>query len=295
MKVGFIGLGNMGMPMARNVLKAGHELKVYNRTVSRAETLRAEGAQVAASPAEAATGVEAVITMLSDDRALEDVVFAGNLLGALPQGAIHLSMSTVGAPTSRKLAETHAKHHQVYVAAPVFGRPDAAAAAKLFIVAAGPNEAVRKCEPLLSAIGQNTFVAGEDPVRANVVKLSGNFLLACVIESLGEAVALVRKYGVDPEQYVQFLTSSLFSAPAYKVYGDVIAKEKYRPAAFRVELGLKDVRLAKNAAESAAVPMPLADFLSEKLQGAITHGFGDWDWSVMAHITAQQAGLNDKK
>lgn len=246
------------------------------------------------SPAEAATGVDAVITMLADDRALGDVVFSGNLLGALPQGAVHLSMSTIGVPTSRKLAETHAKHHQGYVASPVFGRPDAAAAAKLFIVAAGAGDAIRKCEPLLSAMGQHTFVAGENPVSATVVKLSGNFLLACVIESLGEAVALTRKYGVDPQEYVQFLTSSLFAAPAYKIYGNLIAQEKYRPAAFRVELGLKDVRLAKNSAESASVPMPMADFLCEKLQGAVASGLGDWDWSVMARITAQQAGLEDK-
>ena len=293
MKIGFIGLGNMGAGMAHNLLKAGHQLKVYNRTQNRTERLRAAGAEVAGSPAQAATGVDALITMLADDQAIKSVMNS-ETLDALPKGAIHVSMSTIGVATSEKLAQIHARKGQAYVAAPVFGRPDAAEAANLVIVAAGPRDATQKCAPLFAAMGQRTFNVGENPVAANVVKLSGNFLLACIIESMGEAVALVRKYGLDPAEYVQFLTSTLFSAPPYKIYGDLISHEKYQPAGFRVQLGFKDIRLAQNAAEAASVPMPFAGVLRDKFISAVAHGMNDWDWSAIALVTAQQAGLRSK-
>jgi len=291
MKVGWIGLGNMGQAMARNLLKAGHELVVYNRTRSRAEALRAEGARVTDSPAEAATA-PVVVTMVADDPALEDVIFgSGKVLEALPRGDTHLSMSTISVALSKRLAAAHRQFGHAYVAAPVFGRPEAAAAAKLFVVAAGPHEAVRRCQPLFDAMSQRTYVIGEDACAANVIKFSGNFLIASMIESLGEAFALVRKYGIDPNQYLEILTTSLFAAPIYKTYGTLIAQDKYEPVGFRMVLGLKDIRLALAAAESAAVPMPVASLIRDRLLTAMARGMRDADWASFARLAAENAGL----
>ena len=230
MKVAFIGLGNMGMPMARNLLRAGHEMTVWNRTLSKADVLRPEGVKVAKSPAEAVEGVEAAITMLADDPAVESAVLhPGGVAEHLPIGAAHISMSTISVALTRRLAEEQSRRGQQYIAAPVFGRPEAAEAGKLFVVAAGEKSTVERCKPLLEALGQRVFVIGEKPEMANVVKLSGNFLIASVIESLGEAIALTRKYGVDPHEYVEFLTNTLFAAPVYKTYGNLIADENYHP------------------------------------------------------------------
>lgn len=292
MKIAFIGLGNMGSHMARNLLRAGHEVTVWNRTLSKAEEHCALGAKVAKSPAEAAKDVEAIITMLADDNAVESAVLhPGGVLEGLPKGAAHLSMSTISVALSKKLAEEHAKRGQQYIAAPVFGRPEAAEAAKLFVAVAGDNTAVERLKPLLEAIGQRVFVMGDKPEMANVVKLSGNFLIASVIESLGEAVALTRKYGVDPHQYVEFLTNSLFAAPVYKTYGGLIADEKYQPAGFRIRLGLKDVKLALAAAESVDAPLPFASTIRDHMLTAIARGMEDMDWSATAKLAAENAGL----
>src|ERR1700723_1800172 len=196
-------------------------------------------------------------SMLADDAAVEGVFFGdGNGLSALGQGAIHISMSTISVAFSDRLAEAHRKAGQAYVAAPVFGRPEAAAAAKLFVVAGGPGQTLAQCQPLFDAIGQRTFAVGDKPSSANLVKLSGNFLLAAMIECLGEAFALVRKGGVDPHAYLEILTNTLFSAPAYKTYGTIIADQKYEPAGFKMSLGLKDIRLALAAPDPLAPPMP---------------------------------------
>lgn len=292
MKIAFIGLGNMGSHMARNLLRAGHEVTVWNRTLSKAEEHCALGAKVAKSPAKAAKDVEAIITMLADDNAVESAVLhPGGVLEGLPKGAAHLSMSTISVALSKKLAEEHAKRGQQYIAAPVFGRPEAAEAAKLFVAVAGDNTAVERLKPLLEAIGQRVFVMGDKPEMANVVKLSGNFLIASVIESLGEAVALTRKYGVDPHQYVEFLTNSLFAAPVYKTYGGLIADEKYQPAGFRIRLGLKDVKLALAAAESVDAPLPFASTIRDHMLTAIARGMEDMDWSATAKLAAENAGL----
>jgi len=292
MRVGFIGLGNMGQAMARNLLSAGHELTVYNRSRTRAEELQPAGATVASTPTEAALGAEVLITMVADDGALEAVTFEpGEVIRTLDRNSVHLSMSTISAALSRRLQAAHQKQGQFYVAAPVFGRPQAAAEGKLFIVAAGPGEAVEKCRPLFSVLGQRTFQVGDDPVAANVLKLSGNFLIASIIESLGESVALVRKYGIDAKTYVEMLTSSLFTAPVFKTYGGLIAEEKYRPAGFRLRLGLKDIRLALAAAESASVPMPVASVIRDRALAGVANGLGDDDWSSLAQIAAEQAGL----
>jgi 3-hydroxyisobutyrate dehydrogenase-like beta-hydroxyacid dehydrogenase len=237
MDVGFIGLGHMGAPMARNLLKAGHRLTVYNRTRGKTEALASEGAQVVDRIADACHG-DVLITMLADDAAVEGVVFVdGGALSALGRDAIHISMSTISVALSDRLAEAHGKAGQGYVAAPVFGRPpETAAAAKFFIVAAGADAMLARCQPLFEAMGQQTFVVSAKPSEANLVKLSGNFLLASVLESLGEAFALVRKVGIDPNRYLNILTSSLFAAPVYRTYGPIIAEEKNPPMASRCPL-----------------------------------------------------------
>jgi len=291
MKVGFIGLGAMGRGMAGNLLKAGHEVTVYNRTHARAEELAHEGAIVAATPAETAA-CEVVITMVADDHALEDVLLGtGTLLSRLRADQIHVSMSTISVELSRNLAEAHRRHGTAYVSAPVFGRPDAAEAAKLFIVAAGPKTAIAKCGPLFSAMGQKTFILGEDAPAANVFKLSGNFLIMSTLESMGEAFALVRKYGIDPEQYLDILTSSFFSAPFQRNYGGIIAQQRYDPPGFTLRLGAKDVRLIMAAADAANVPMPVASVLHDRFLTGIARGLGEKDWSSIALLAAESAGL----
>jgi len=291
-KIAFIGLGNMGSHMARNLLRAGHEVTVWNRTLSKADELRSEGAKVAGSAGEAAKAAEAVITMLADDHAVESAVLhPGGLIESLPQNAAHISMSTISVALSRKLAEEHAKRGQKYFAAPVFGRPEAAEAGKLFVVAAGDKETVGRYKPLLEVLGQSVFFMGDKPEMANVVKLSGNFLIASVIESLGEAIALARKYGIDPHQYVEFLTNSLFAAPVYKTYGNLIAQEKYQPAGFKIRLGLKDMRLALAAAEAVDAPLPFASGIRDHMLTAIARGMEDMDWSATAKLAAENAGL----
>ncbi|HKM89245.1 MAG TPA: NAD(P)-dependent oxidoreductase [Candidatus Acidoferrales bacterium] len=291
MNVGFIGLGNMGHPIAENLLKAGHTLVVYNRTRARAESLASQGARVAATPAEACRG-DVVFTMLADDAAVEAMVLGdGGVISSLAAGAVHVSLSTISVALSTRLAEAHARAGSVYVAAPVFGRPEAAAAAKLFVVAAGPAAALARCQPLFDAIGQRTFIVGERASAANVIKLAGNFLLAAVVESLGEAFALVRKNGIDPAQFLDLITSSLFTAPVYKTYGSIIAREGYQPAGFQLPLGLKDVRLALAAAESVQVPLPLASLVRDHMISALARGYGNSDWSVIAKISAENAGL----
>ncbi len=292
MKIAFIGLGNMGSHMARSLLRAGHDVTVWNRTLAKAEEHRAQGAKVAKSPAEAAKEVEAVITMLADDPAVESAVLGeGGALASLPKGAAHISMSTISVALSRKLADEHARRGHQYLAAPVFGRPEAAEAGKLFVVVAGDKAAVERYRPLLEAVGQRVFVMGDKPEMANVVKLSGNFLIASVIESLGEAVALTRKYGVDAHEYVEFLTNSLFAAPIYKTYGNLIADEKYQPAGFKIRLGLKDIKLALAAGEAMDAPLPFASVVRDHMLTAIARGMEEMDWSATAKLAAENAGL----
>jgi len=291
MDVGFIGLGNMGSAIARNLLKAGHRVTVFNRSRHKAEPLAAEGARIAASPAEACRN-PVVITMLADDAAVEAAMLGeGGGVAALGKDAVHVSMSTISVALSDRLAQAHGKAGQAYVAAPVFGRPEAAAAAKLFIVAAGKQPAIAHCQPLFEVIGQRTFVVGDKPSSANLVKLSGNFLLASMIECLGEAFALTRKGGIDPHAYIEIMTSTLFSAPAYKTYGGLIADERYEPAGFNMALGLKDVRLVLSAADALAVPMPAASLVRDHFLAGIAQGQGDSDWSALARLSAKNAGL----
>jgi 3-hydroxyisobutyrate dehydrogenase-like beta-hydroxyacid dehydrogenase len=292
MKIAFLGLGNMGSHMARNLHRASYSVTVWNRTAAKAEALRAEGIAVARSVAEAAKGADIAITMLADDHAVSSAVLAPDgIADTLAQGSIHVSMSTISVALSQELANEHQQRGQHYVSAPVFGRPEAAAAAKLVIAAAGQPADIERCQPIFDAVGQRTFIIGPKPEMANVVKLAGNFLICSVIESLGEAIALTRKYGIEPHEFVDLLTSTLFSAPVYKTYGGLIADERYQPAGFKLRLGLKDVRLMQAAADSAEVPMPLLSVVHDNAIAAIGRGMEDLDWSSLARLAAENAGL----
>lgn len=291
MDVGFIGLGRMGTPMALNLLKAGHRVTVYNRTRAKTEALASNGAQVAERIADACHG-DVFVTMLSDDAAVEGVVFGEEgALSSLSRGAIHISMSTISVVLSDRLADAHQKAGQGYVSAPVFGRPEAAAAAKLFVIAAGADLMLARCQPLFDAIGRATFVVGARPSEANLVKLAGNFLIASMLESLGEAFALVRKSGIDPDRFLEILTSTLFSAPAYRTYGAIIAQGKDPVEGFKMSLGLKDMRLALAAADARIVPMPVASLIRDHLVEAVARGNGDADWSGLGRLAARRAGI----
>jgi 3-hydroxyisobutyrate dehydrogenase-like beta-hydroxyacid dehydrogenase len=271
-------------------LAAGHALTVHNRTPAKAQALVAKGARLAATPGDAARG-EVVITMLADDHALEHVVFGEHgVLAALAPGAIHLSMSTISMALAERLNAAHREKGQELISAPVFGRPEAAAAAKLFIVAAGKPESVATCAPLFDVLGQRHFVIGERAPMANLVKITGNFLIASVIEGLSEGIALVSKAGIDPARLVDILTNTLFGAPVYKTYGALIAEERFQPAGFKAELGNKDVRLALSAAEELKVPMPLASLIADRFLTLIASGGAALDWSALALVAKRDAG-----
>jgi 3-hydroxyisobutyrate dehydrogenase-like beta-hydroxyacid dehydrogenase len=293
-RIGFIGLGGMGIGMAQNLIRAGHSLTVYNRTSSKARELDGP-ITVANSPAQAARSAEVVITMLSDDDAVIESVLGSNkggaVISALPPGAIHASMSTISVDLSARLAEAHREAGQKYVAAPVFGRPQAAAQAGLWIVAGGEAASIECCRPLFEAMGRGFTILSERPEAANAVKLTGNFMIAAVIETLGEALALVRKQGVAPAEFLKILNSALFRSPVYGIYGKIIAEQSFEPAGFRLNLGLKDVRLALAAADKSGVPMPLASLLHDRFMAAAGRGRGDQDWSSIAAVIAEEAGL----
>jgi len=290
MKTGFIGLGRMGMAMAANLVKAGHDVTVFNRRPGKARALLELGAHEAACIADACNG-DVVITMVADETALAHVVLAqGGVIASLRKGAIHVSMSTISVALSKELAEAHATAGQRFVAAPVFGRPEMAAAAKLYIVAAGDSAAVDECKSLFDVLGQKTFAISTEPAAANLVKLSGNFLQAAAIEALGEAVALLGKAGIDRRAFVDLLTSTLFTGRAYKVFGALIAEGEYEPAAFTAPLGHKDIRLAAETAESLRLPMQLGSLLHDRFLRLLAQGGETLDWAAIADLAAQDTG-----
>lgn len=298
MKVAFLGLGNMGLPMARHLVDAGHDLTVYNRTANRADGL---GGVVhrAATPREAVAGAEVAITMLADDAAVERVVFGGagpaamsfGLLAALAPGAVHVSMSTISAALAQRLTDAHQEAGHGYVSAPVFGRPEAAQSAKLWVVAAGAVDEVARCRPLFDAMAQGVFTVGDAPPTANIVKLAGNFTIAAMLETLGEAFALVRRVGVTPRQFLEIVNGALFKSPIYQSYGTLIAEERFEPPGFRLKLGLKDIRLAIQAGETLTVPLPLASLIRNHFVEAMAYGDGERDWAAIAQVCARDAGL----
>lgn len=293
MRIGFIGLGNMGAAMAANLVAAGHEVTVYNRSRAKVEALAAKGAQPADTVAQACGG-DVVFTMLANDEAVTAVTFGDDgILASLGAGATHVSASTISVALSEQLTAAHAEADQRFVAAPVFGRPEAAQAAKLFVVAAGETAAVQDVSSAFDAVGQRTFVVSEEPKTANLVKLSGNFLITSVIESLGEAMALVNKAGVDKHQYLEILTSTLFGAPIYQTYGALIASERFEPAGFAASLGQKDIRLVLTAAEQLQVPMPVASLIRDRFLTLMARGGADLDWSAIGALAAWEAGATD--
>jgi 3-hydroxyisobutyrate dehydrogenase-like beta-hydroxyacid dehydrogenase len=281
----------MGVGMATKLLKAGHEVTVYNRTAAKAADLVRQGAKGATRLSDACRS-EAVFTMLANDQAEEEIAFgATGLIANMLPGAIHVSSGTISVALSKRLTEAHERAGQRFVAAPVFGRPEAAAAGKLFVVAAGERSAVEDITPIFDVIGQKTFVVSEMPKAANLVKLSGNFLIATVIESLGEATALIRKGGIDVRQYIEILTSSLFDAPVYKTYGGLIASGKFKPAGFAAPLGQKDIRLTLAAADDLSVPLPIANLLRDRFLALLANDGRELDWSAISTLAAKDAGL----
>ena len=294
MKIAFIGLGRMGAGMARNLLRAGHTVAVYNRSREKAEALAGDGARVAKSPADAARDAEAVMTMVADDQALEQIVFGDEgIAAAMKANCVHLSHSTISTAMARKLTSEHARRKQGYLSVPVFGRPDMAENKNLVVVVAGPGELVERCRPLFEAIGRQTFVIGTEPWQANVAKVCGNFMVIAVIEALGEAYATLRKAGVAPETFLEIM-DSLLGSQVITGYGRIIAQEKFEPAGFALKLGLKDVRLVLAASEECAAPMPLASLLHDHLLSALAQGQGEMDWSSVTQVIARNAGLKPK-
>ena len=291
MKIGFIGLGRMGSGMARNLLRAGHQVVVFNRSREKAEALVGDGARVADTLANVCGASEAIMTMLADDRAVEQVVFGEDAIAsALPDGAIHISCSTISVALARRLAAEHRRRGQRYLSAPVFGRPDAAESKSLLVVAAGPLELVEHCRPLFDAIGRRTFVVGSDPSQANAVKLCGNFMIAAMIEAFGEAFATLRKADVLPHIFLEVM-SMLSGSPLYANYGRLIADEKFEPAGFALRLGLKDIRLMLEAAEEFAAPMPLASLIHDNFLSAMAHGQSEQDWASVIRVASRNAGI----
>ena len=290
--IGFVGVGNMGQPMAANLLEAGYSVRVWNRSPARAAALTARGATSVSRPEEVAEPGALVISSLSNDRVLEEVVGANHeLLRRLGPGGIHVSTSTVAPETSRRLAEGHQHSGITYLAAPLLGRPDAAAAAKLWIFLSGPAEARERARPVLRVLGQGVFDLGEDPGAANVVKLAYNFLLASAIEAMAEAFTLAEKNGIERHRLADLLAQTVFDCPAYRNYSRQIAEQRYKPALMKLALGLKDVRLVLRTAASSLVPLPLASLLHDRLLAAVAKGRGDLDWTGLAGEVSEAAGL----
>lgn len=293
MRIGVIGLGNMGSGMAANLVKAGHDVTVYNRSRPKVDALVAVGARPADSVADACGG-DVVLTMLANDEALTSTVFGDDgIIASAGRDAVHISSSTISVELAKRLTEAHGAAGQGFVSAPVFGRPEAAEAAALFVVTAGPSETVAAVTPVFEAIGQRTFVVAEEPAAANLVKLSGNFLIGSVIESLGEAMALVERGGVDKHQYLEILTSTLFSAPVYRTYGGLIASEQFEPAGFAAPLGHKDIGLVLAAAEELRVPLPIASLLRDRFLRLLAAGGEHLDWSAVGSLAARDAAVSD--
>jgi 3-hydroxyisobutyrate dehydrogenase-like beta-hydroxyacid dehydrogenase len=284
----------MGKGIAGRLIAAGHEVVVWNRSRAAVDALVVEGALAASNVAEAA-GCEVVHSMLADDAAIRAVLVDGGALGAMTKGAVHVNHATISVAFARTLAAKHREHAVGYVAAPVFGRPDAAAAGKLHVLAAGADDVVARVRPLLEAIGQSVWPLGEAPERANAVKIAGNFMIASAIETMAEATALTRAHGVGAREFLEVMTNTLFAAPVFKTYGALVAEKRYSPPGFGLKLGYKDAGLTLAAAGDAEVPMPLAALIRDGFVDALAHGGGELDWSALAEVAARRANLDERK
>ena len=290
--VGFIGLGNMGEPIAGCLLKAGYAVRVFNRTASKAEPLVKEGARLVGHAGDVAEAGGIVLTMLSDDRVVEQICGEpGGFIEKLGADGIHISLSTISPAAARRLAEQHRKFQVTYVGAPVFGRPEAAAAKRLNVVVSGAPEAKKRIAPILAAIAQATFDFGEAPDAANVVKVCGNFMIASAIQTMAEAITLAQKNGIDAAKMIDMLAQTIFACPIYQGYGKALAAERFEPVGFRMALGLKDVNLSLETAAASTMPMPIASLLHDRLLANIARGRGDMDWLAVSLGIAEDAGL----
>jgi len=294
MKVGFIGLGRMGKGMAHRILGAGHDLTVYDVVASATTEFQRAGARVASSTADLCRDREVVITMLAEDSAVHDVAFgAGGLCASLPRGAIHMASGTYGIETIRALESAHQKAGQTLIAVPVLGRPDLAASGQLGVIPAGPEAALKRCEPLFQAISRRQFYAGEKPESASAIKLANNAVLGCAITAMGEGFSLVRKHGVESQVFYDVMTEGLFAgAIAYMGYGKTMVEETYDRVGSPVTIGIKDANLIAAAAQIARVPMPSHDVYIERLLGALAHGDGGMDQAVLAREQGRASGLD---
>lgn len=290
--IGFIGLGNMGQPISTNILKAGFALRVYNRSAHKAQPLVEQGAQQVSRPRDVVEAGGIVVSMVANDSALESITLGEDgILARLGPGGVHISMSTIAPATARRLSELHAERECAYVAAPVFGRPEAAAAGKLWIVSAGAQAAKERVRPILEAIGQKTFDFGEAPEAASLVKVTGNFLIAAAMEAMAEALTLAEKNGVERTAVIEMLSQTIFASTIYQNYGRSIANKQYTPVGFEMQLGLKDVNLALQTAAQSSVPMPLASLLHDRLLTGVAKGRAEMDWMALALGVSEDAGL----
>ena len=290
--IGFIGLGNMGQPISTNILKAGFALRVYNRSAHKAQPLVEQGAQQVSRPRDVVEAGGIVVSMVANDSALESITLGEDgILAQLGPGGVHISMSTIAPATARRLSELHAERECAYVTAPVFGRPEAAAAGKLWIVSAGAQAAKERVRPILEAIGQKTFDFGEAPEAASLVKVTGNFLIAAAMEAMAEALTLAEKNGVERTAVIEMLSQTIFASTIYQNYGRSIANKQYTPVGFEMQLGLKDVNLALQTAAQSSVPMPLASLLHDRLLTGVAKGRAEMDWMALALGVSEDAGL----
>jgi len=292
-KIGFIGLGNMGMHMAQNLIESGYHLQVYNRTLSKIDELGAASVTVCKTPAEAAAGVHALVSMLSEDEILKETVTGPDgILKTFPKNAVHISMSTIGPDTSEYLAKLHSDAGSSYIASPVFGRPPAAASRKLFICISGDAAAKEIATPILECLGQRIVDFGENVGGANVVKVAGNFMIIASMEMMAEAFTLAEKNGLDRAQVADFFGSTIFNAPIYQNYGKLIANKQYEPVGFKASLGYKDARIAIKLAQLSQTPMPAATLAHDRLLSAVAKGWGDRDWvEGVARGVSEDAGV----
>ena len=294
MKIGFLGLGKMGAPMAHRLIAAGHELSVWNRTEGRTEPLLREGAIAAATPAEAELGADAVITMLFDDYALEEVLFGPNgLMDALTPATLHISCSTISVALSERLTWEHARRGIPFIAAPVFGRPNVAEEGRLWIVVAGESSALDRARPFLQPLSRGISVVGPQPKQAHALKLGGNFLISAMIHSLGEGFVYAQSQGIDPEVFFEAVNSALFQSPFYAAYANVMLHPPKSIAA-TIDLGAKDMRLFREAATAGGARLSLADDLAKIFEEARRQGMGNHDWAVGQYEMAERRSKAEK-
>jgi 3-hydroxyisobutyrate dehydrogenase-like beta-hydroxyacid dehydrogenase len=292
-KIGFIGLGNMGLNMAKNLIASGYHLQVYNRSIEKANELEQTAIAKCKTPAEAASNVPVVITMLPDDDVVKETVSGKDgILQTLQKGGVHISMSTISPDMAQELAELHQSAGSSYLAAPVFGRPEAAAAKKLWICVSGSQQAKETAKPILECLGQGIFDFGEDASGANVVKIAGNFMIMSSLEIMAEAFTLAEKHGLDGAKVADFFGSTLFNAPIYQNYGKLIANKQYKPVGFKAKLGYKDARLTFKLAQQSETPMPVATVVHNRLLSAVAKGWGDRDWvEAVGRGVTEDAGI----